>query len=48
MTVGALIKTLSVYKKTNQVRINGEDINKIEIICDGYIRIITPNNKIKA
>ena len=46
MTIGALIKVLSVYNKKNEVRINSEEINKIEIVCDGYIRIITPK-KIK-
>lgn len=42
MTVGSLIKILSLYKKKYEVRINGEDINKIEVICDGYIRVMTP------
>lgn len=44
MTIGSLIKVLSIYiyNKKNEVRINGEEINKIEIVCDGYIRIITP------
>lgn len=42
MIIGDLIKILSVYNKKNEVRINSEEINKIEIVCDGYIRIITP------
>lgn len=47
MTIGTLIKILSIYNKKNEVRINGKEINKIAIVCDGYVRIITPKNKIK-
>lgn len=32
MTVSSLIKILSLYKKKYEVRINDEDINKIEVI----------------
>ena len=45
MTVGEIVKTLSVYNKDNEVTINKQPITQLEVQCTGYIRIIEAKSK---
>ena len=45
MTVGEILKALAHYNKNNEVQANGKPIEKLEIQCTGYVRIIEPKKK---
>jgi hypothetical protein len=45
MTVGEILKVLSLYNKDNEVTINNQPITQLEVQCKGYIRIIEAKSK---